>query len=139
MVHLMGFVCLFCVCVFVCVCSFFCCRLPRKLPVGLSNHEDRNLAILTQAGNKQNICWHFPAVNQLKAHSGTGTLCSSLPIYHMHARCRLTNAAFPTIRMSSQHVMFPAFSRGIIRGRKVSLMCKFTINNSSLVSPKRPS
>lgn len=128
-----------CVSGYVCVCVCVLCRLllfnrlPGELPVDLSHHKDQNLVILRRAGNKQNIGWHFPVVKRLKAHNDTWM---SVTISHV---CRLPNAVCPIVHMSSRHILFSACSSEIIRGRKLSLMCKFTINNSSLVSPKRPS
>lgn len=64
----------------------------------------------------------------------THSVCLSL--CHTYTCAGLANAASVGV---PKHILFSACSREIIRGRKLSLMCKFTINNSSPVSPKRPS
>lgn len=89
-------------------------RQPSELPVGSRNHDNQILAFFSQPWNTQYNCWHFPVVKQ----------------WHR-------TQDFPTVHFGSEHIVFSACSREILRGWKVWLMCKYTINNASRIWPNR--
>lgn len=124
-VQLIGFVSLsLCACVRQNVRVFcFFNRLPSAPPVGSVHHKGQFLAIFTQAGNKQNICWHFPAVP-------TMTHTPLLPISCANARifCFSGFFSFCNRPTSSAHRVFGTRRRNHEeRGRKRWLMCKFAV------------
>lgn len=107
----------------------FVLLIDYLVPFGFSHHKNWSLAVVGPAGNKQKICWHSSVVKFVWARDDT----------RAHVRVHLMKAALGRMHVSLQHIVFSVCSREIMRGGGLSLMCKFSINNSRLVSPKRPS
>lgn len=108
------------------MCAFlFFNRLPGAPPVGSVHHKGQFLAIFTQAGNKQNICWHFPAVS-------TMTRTPLLPISRANACIFVFFVFLFCFLRPSDFLCASCFHIGTRRGnhrrgRKRSLMCKFAV------------